>query len=144
MLRKILASLAIVLMVSGCASLSTIGNVGTAATTPVTAEQISSAKDVSYGLEASYTAALTVAVAWGRQPTCGTPRAPQPPACKTLNGLHSIEAVRVQWRSAIDRLNAVIADTKTTSSVLSVAIAAARQAYAAYQDVAAANNIPKT
>lgn len=123
------------------AACTPMGAITTAANTPVTAEQVASAKDVSYGLEASYDAALTVAIAWGRQPTCGAPKAPPVPACKTLTGLRSIEGVRAQLRSAIDRLNTVIADTKATSSALSVAVAAAKQAYAAYQDIAASNQM---
>jgi len=137
-MRKILASFAIVLMLSGCAGVTSIT---TAATTTVTAEQISSAKDVAYGLEASYGASLSAAIAWGHQPTCGTYKAPPPPACKTLNGLNAIENVRIQFRSALDRLNATIRDTTTTTSVLTAAISAAKQAWATYQDVAAANNV---
>ncbi len=137
-LTLIAAIAAFVITVPGC---ETIKSITTASTTKVTTEQIGQARDVSYGLEASYDAALTVAVAWGKQPTCGTPKAPPAPACKTLKGLLAIEQARAPFRSAIDRLNAVIADTTTTSSVLSVAVSAAKQAAAEYQIVAAQNNV---
>ncbi len=126
-MTRIILCLALVL--GGC---STLGAVNSAANTPVTAAQIASAKDVSYGLEATYVVALKLATLYGKEPTCRT-GSPPPPLCKTLPIMEGIETGRAKFRSSLDRLNAVIADTTTTTSVLSAAIDIAKGAYAEYQ-----------
>ncbi len=119
------------LLLGGCALTGAVNN---AANTPVTASQIASAKDVSYGLEAAYVASLKLAVVWG-QPSnrCGKPLAPVAPLCSTLAGMERVETVRAKYRSALNRLNAIIADTTTTTSQLSAGIDIAKGAYAEYQ-----------
>ena len=127
-MRAIILCLA--LIIGGC---STLSGINTAANTPVTPSQISSAKDVSYGLEASYDVALRLAILYGKEPTCGRPSAPPAPLCKSLSIMEGIEVGRAKFRSALDRLNAVIKDTTATTSVLSAAIDVAKGAYAEYQ-----------
>lgn len=131
-MKRIFTIAAIALLLGGCQYLKAADAVATAATTPVTAAQISSAKDVSYGLEASYDVALRLGVIYGKEPTCkaGSPPAP---LCKTLAVMEGIEVGRARFRSALDRLNAVIRDTTTTTSVLSAAIDIAKGAFAEYQ-----------
>lgn len=131
-MKRIIAIVATALLLSSCQYLKAADAVTTAATTPVTAAQISSAKDVSYGLEAGYDVALRLGVIYGKEPTCkaGSPPAP---LCKALAIIEGIEVGRVKFRSALNRLNAVIADTTTTTSVLSAAIDLAKGAFAEYQ-----------
>jgi len=123
--------LCLALLLGGCAL---AGTVNQAANTPVTASQIASAKDVSYGLEASYDVALRLAVVWGQPGNrCGRASAAPAPLCSTLPRMESVETGRAKFRSALNQLNAVIANTTTTTSVLSAAIDAAKAAYATYQ-----------
>jgi hypothetical protein len=126
-MKAILVALALAL--GGCQAITAVN---TAANTPVTAAQVASARDVSYGLEASYDVALRLAVLYGKEPTCG-PAAPPAPLCKTLAVMEGIEVGRAKFRSSLNRLNAVIADTTTTTSMLSAAIDLAKGAYAEYQ-----------
>jgi len=128
-MTKILLCFALAFSLGACSTLSTVNK---AANTPVTAEQIASAKDVAYGLEASYDVALRLAILYGKEPTCRA-GAPPPPLCKTLAALETIETGRAKFRSALNRLNLVIRDTTTTTSMLSAAIDIAKGAFAEYQ-----------
>lgn len=138
---KRIAILFVVGLLAGCNQLAAVNS---AANTPVTAAQIASAKDISYGLEAGYDALLSLAVPWAKPSNrCGAATAAPPPACSTAAAVISIEHIRATFRGTIDNLNKAIADTGTTSSILSGALNAAEAAYASYEQALSVYGLKK-
>lgn len=122
-MKKLVASLAVALLIGGCAQ----GLNG-----PVPADVIKQAQTIKYGLDTSYAASLRVATTWADKANrCTLPNALPPPLCSTAQGVLRAEAARLVARSALDRLEMVIA-TATTASAIDAALNAAKSAVAAY------------
>jgi len=109
----------------GCAAL----------TSNVSVDDLKKAKAISYGLDSVYATALSATTTWAKQPRCGATGAPPVPLCSTAIGVFAAEKLRVQARTALDRLNTVIADTTTSTPVLEAAISTAQSAVAVYSDI---------
>lgn len=102
----------------------------------VSKEQIEQARGLSYTLETGYLLALQEGTVWARPANrCGLPKALPKPACSTAQGVLAAEARRLDARTALDHLTVVIADARSTPDAISVAMSAARNAMAAYQDI---------
>ena len=106
------------------------------ATPQVSQAQLAQAKGVSYSLETTYTAALQIATTWANKSNRCAPTYPvPPPLCSTAQGIIDMEARRLVARSALTRLDAVIADAQSNPDMIATAILAAQQAVAAYNDI---------
>lgn len=100
----------------------------------VSKDQLDKAKAAAYGLESSYVIVLRTATVWAEQPRCKPAGAP-PPLCSTAIGVISMDKMRTQARSTLDRLNVVLADANSSPDAISVAISTAQQAMGLYQEI---------
>lgn len=135
-MRRVLLPLfaAAALLLGGCHGAVVVSN---AASTPITAAQVSDAKATAYAIESGYDALLTVAIAWGTATPLCAPDAGAQQFCHTNAGVLQIEKARQAVRAGLDAFNKVIADTTTTTSQLGAAISVLQQSYGAYQQVLA-------
>lgn len=120
-------------LTGGC---STLSAVNTASETPVSQATLNQARGTSQALHAAYLMALDALLVWENpRNRCNLKNALPPPACSTAQGVLKAEAVRVDVRATLDRLDAVVADVSTTPTMLTAAISAVQNSMALFSQV---------
>lgn len=103
-------------------------------TTTVTTDQLNTARQTVLALRNGYNLGVVILAKWVEQPRCASP-ATVSPLCTTRNGVIAVAKAQQETGQALMRVEAIVVEAQPDASALTVAMDAAKAAYATFQSV---------
>lgn len=132
-MRRILAIVALALVVPGCAVFDAYR---AAQHSKPSAATIAQARNTVLAVQNAYGVAVIAADKWA-QPTnrCGVPAAPPPPLCSTATGVIAVNKMAVSTRTALNSAEALVLKASPEQSDLELGILTAQHGWDAYKAI---------
>ncbi len=133
-MRKIISlAAALFLTLGGCSYIRAAEQVSSVT---VSAEQLNTARQTVLAMRHGYNLGVVVLARWVDQPRCPKPDTISP-ICTTRAGIIAVAKAQDEMGAALRRVEAIVVQVQPDAKALSVAMDAARAAYATFQSVQA-------